>query len=215
MVSEIITYASGLGASEEVINWVNTVFTKYLKRIGPNLPDLSEVEHIIDYLISDRAPKRLRKMSYIQALESTNKWNTGLIKKGRRIKESDKDVEVVLDFGDGFKFVKLIGKSAYDREGYLMRHCVSSYYGNSDVIYSLRDSNNNPHCTISDYSNQIKGKGNGEIHPKYIDYVVQFLEFKGIEVTTNGTIQTPCKKTTSCKERKTEFNCPHVGNNAN
>jgi hypothetical protein len=62
-----------------------------------------------------------------------------------------------------------------------MSHCVASYYGRDTVIYSLRDSNNNPHCTIED-GNQIKGKGNGSVDPKYIDYVVKFLEKLGMTV---------------------------------
>jgi hypothetical protein len=85
------------------------------------------------------------------------------------------DYEVILDFKDGFKFVKLLSESCYQREGKLMSHCVASYYGRSVEIYSLRDSSNNPHCTI-EKDRQIKGKGNGKIDLKYIDYVVKFLE---------------------------------------
>ena len=63
-----------------------------------------------------------------------------------------------------------------------MRHCVESYYGKDDEIYSLRDKKNNPHATFSKSSQQIKGKGNGNIHPKYVKYCVEFLEHVGISV---------------------------------
>ena len=39
-----------------------------------------------------------------------------------------------------------------------------------------------PHATLSKQSQQIKGKGNGNIHPKYIKYVVEFLEHLEVEV---------------------------------
>ena len=172
-------YAQFLNANEEVIYWVEHNLKNYLET---HKPTQSEVEHIIDYLASKEAPTRLKKMSYKQAKENAKKWNETLQKKGKEIKETEKDVEVIHDFKDGFKIVKLIGENAYKREGNLMGHCVSSYFGKDDEIYSLRDNKNMPHCTMSKSSQQIKGKGNGSINPKYIKYVVKFLELSGIEV---------------------------------
>jgi hypothetical protein len=61
----------------------------------------------------------------------------------------NKDWSVSLDFKDGFKFVKLKSKPAFEREGKLMSHCVSGYHGREGIeIHSLRDEKNNPHCTI-------------------------------------------------------------------
>ena len=120
-------------------------------------------------------------MSYKEALANTDKWNKSLIKKGMNIVEDKKDTEIIKDFGDGFKIVKLIGKNAYEREGFLMRHCVSSYFGKETEVYSLRDSKNIPHCTM-EKNMQIKGKGNGSINPKYIKYIVDFLEEVGMKV---------------------------------
>jgi hypothetical protein len=94
------------------------------------------------------------------------------------------DYEVFLDYWDWFKFVILKSKESYEREWKLMSHCVSSYYGRDVVIYSLRDENNKPHCTIEDWR-QIKWKWNGKIDPKYIDYVVQFLNKKWMTVWEN------------------------------
>ena len=169
-------YAISINAPKSVHVWIDLKLSKFLKT---NPENTNEIEHIIDYLNKAKKPE---KMSYKEALGQSVKWTKTLQKKGDQIKESPNDTEVILDFNDGFKFIKLIGEKAYQREGYLMRHCVSSYYGKEDIIYSLRDKNNNPHCTISSNSKQIKGKGNGEIHPNYIEYVIKFLEFLKIEV---------------------------------
>ncbi|WP_425107203.1 PcfJ domain-containing protein [Ancylobacter sp.] len=149
-----------------------------------NEENMGEIEHIIDYLNSDKAPQRLKKMSYKQARAAAERWNTSLQKKGASVREDEADTAEFIDFGDGFRFVRLVGKKAYEREGHLMRHCVASYFGRGVEIYSLRDSDNQPHCTIERDSgiNQIKGKGNGHIHPRYVHYVVAFLEKCGLTV---------------------------------
>ena len=174
-------YAKMLNASDEVIYWIEHNLKNYLLK---NSENQDEIEHIIDYLVGEEAPDKLIKMSYEQAKINSIKWSKKLQNKGEHIKETTKDTEVILDFKDGFKIVKLIGKNAYEREGYLMRHCVAGYYGKSKEIYSLRDKDNIPHCTI-EKDNQIKGKGNGDIHPNYVNYVVKFLEHVGMTVGDN------------------------------
>ena len=174
MINEIIKYAEGQNASEEVLEWIE-------KRVEKK-HDQSDVEHIIDFLVSDKAPKNLERATYDQMKERSGQWTESLIKKGENINEGPEDVEVIKKWKDGFKFVKLIGENAYKREGFLMRHCVKSFFGKDDEIYSLRDDKNMPHATLSKQSQQIKGKGNGNIHPKYIKYVVEFLEHLEVEV---------------------------------
>ena len=153
------TYAIGLGANLTIVRWLEKTLGKYLVI---EKPSTEEVEHIIDYLMSDVAPVRISQMTYDEAKRGAEKWNATLIKKGEHIKETATDTEVVLDFKDGFKVVKLVGKNAFEREGYLMRHCVASYFGKETEVYSLRDIHNMPHCTI-EKNQQIKGKGNGKI----------------------------------------------------
>ena len=140
----------------------------------------SEVEHIIDYLASDRRPRRLDRATYSQMKHNADKWSYSLQKKGKDIDDTD-GVETILDFGDGFRFVKLISKEAYEREGYCMSHCVSSYFDRDVTIYSLRDSQNQPHCTV-EHDGQIRGKGNDKVHSRYVDYVIEFIEFIDMEV---------------------------------
>jgi hypothetical protein len=171
-------YALALGANSAVLYWIGHNLVNYVKT---NPENQEEIEHIIDYLVSPDAPANIVKMSYESAAKNTEKWTKALIKKGKHIKETEKDTTVVLDFKDGFKIVRLVGKNAYEREGYLMRHCVGSYYGSSKEIYSLRDKDNMPHCTM-EKDQQVKGKGNGNIHPKYVGYVVKFLEHIGMTV---------------------------------
>jgi len=180
-ISKYLEYASSLGANNKVISWIDHNLENHLEK---HQEDQTEIEHIIDFLISDKCPVRLDKVSYKQAKEKTDLWVKELNKQAEKIVESDNDTEIVLDFKDGFKFVKLVGKNAFDREGLLMSSCVASYYGRDTNIYSLRDKENKPHCTIEE-NQQIKGKGNGLIHPKYIKYVVEFLEFLGMEVSDN------------------------------
>jgi hypothetical protein len=166
---------------EEVNNWVNINLSNYLKN---NFENQNEIEHILDYLCSDKSPKRILKMSYLEAKTNSEKWLKGLIKNKSLILETESDVKVVLELDGGFKWVKLISEKSYKNEGIRMRHCVGSYFNKSVEIYSLRDSNNNPHCTI-EKNKQIKGKGNGSISPKYIGFVVSFLEYLGMEVSDN------------------------------
>jgi hypothetical protein len=180
-MNKYIEYAKTFDANVEVIGWIKVNLQNHISKHNENQ---TEIEHIIDYLISDDAPKRLKKMSYKEAKSNAEKWNKKLIKKGLKINETKDDIKIIKDFNDGFKIVKLVGKNAYEREGYLMRHCVSSCYGNSSIIYSLRDKDNMPHCTMEE-NQQIKGKGNGSINPKYIKYIVAFLEEIGMTVGDN------------------------------
>ena len=132
--------------------------------------------------MSDKAPKRLQKMSFKEAKQNAKKWNKALMKKGNKVVETELDIETFLELDDGFRIVKLKSKDAYLREGNLMRHCVGSYHEREgSTIYSLRDSKNQPHATIEvvvdkDEIQQCKGKGNGEIHPRYIKYVLKFFD---------------------------------------
>lgn len=170
--------------SVELNNWINTTLKAYLRK---NQENQGEIEHILDFLNSDRAPKRLQKMSYAQAKISAEKWVKALTKKGNHLDDSN-EIEVIKRYKNGFKFVRLVGKTAFEREGFLASHCVVSYFGkkNSEV-YSLRDGDNHPHCTIEilrkeGLVNQIKGKGNGSIHPKYIKMVLAILKYFNKEI---------------------------------
>jgi len=174
---DALEYADYLQVSNEVKTWIRTTLNNYVFK---NNPTTDEVEHVIDYL-SQNEVKKISQMSYPQAVQKAQKWVDKLKKQGEKVTENPEDVKTILDFKDGFRVVKLIGQNAFKREGLLMSNCVASYYGRDTEVYSLRDQFNNPHCTM-EKDQQVKGKGNGDIHPKYVSYVVKFLEWAGMTV---------------------------------
>lgn len=140
----------------------------------------NDIEHILDYLFANQID--ISKIWYKTILEKANKRTKKLQSLSSKDNEEEwVDYAVDLDFWDWFKFVKLISENSYIREWKLMSHCVSSYYWRGVNIYSLRDEKNNPHCTVEE-NKQIKWKWNWCINPKYIDYVVMFLEHKWMDV---------------------------------
>jgi hypothetical protein len=201
-ITKYLEYANGLEANESVLSWIDHNLSNYLEK---HQEDQTEIEHIIDFLISDKCPIKLDKVSYKQAKEKSDLWVKELNKEASKIKEKKSDTEIVLDFKDGFKFVKLLGENAYKREGLLMSSCVASYFGRDTNTYSLRDKQNNPHCTVEE-NEQIKGKGNGSINPKYIKYVVEFLEFLGMEVSDNEMSNLGYVNISDIKDKKAVFN---------
>ena len=169
----------------EVKTWISVNLVNYLKN---NPEDIGEIEHIIDYMNSNDSPNRLKKMSYNQANISAKSWITKLNNQAAKIYETEIDTKVIINFDGGNKLVQLVTKDSFIREGKLMGHCVASYHNKSNCfVYSLRDIANMPHCTIevmkdNDNINQIKGKGNGSIHPKYIKYILKSLKKIGKEI---------------------------------
>jgi hypothetical protein len=75
---------------EEVEFWINSNLSNHLKSNPENQDD---IEHILDYLCSNDSPKRLKKMSYDEALKGSEKWMNKLIKNNKNIVETDSDVE--------------------------------------------------------------------------------------------------------------------------
>lgn len=183
-------YLNQAEGNVSVKNWIEANLENHLKKEKLE-ENVTEIEHIIDYLKSDKAPKNIHKMSYEEAKNNSEKWAKALIKNAGDIVETEEDSKVIKKFRSGVKLVQLVGRAAYEREGKIMRHCVASYYGKNDVsIYSLRDENNRPHCTIevvksNNEINQIKGKGNGKIHPRYIKYVLKVLPAIGMQIREN------------------------------
>lgn len=183
-MESLIAYAEGIGANNEVLEWCKTTLTAALRK-EPLL--LSDAEHIVDFLVSNDAPSRLRRMSFAQAKAGAEAWDKKNQKQGKNIVETAADTEPFMELGDGSRIVKLLSPAAFKREGFLMRHCVGSMNPANAAIYSLRDKNNDPHVTFEVTQdgktiNQIKGKGNGSIHPRYIDSTLLFLERVGLKI---------------------------------
>lgn len=187
--------------SEKSKEFAEKHLSKFLLKKGCTLTD-AEAEHIIDWLDSEDAPKKVAKMSVPQALEGSQKWQEKLNEQ-KAAKSDLKFIELAYQPSDKkFKVVQLVGEEAFKREGNLMKHCVGSYFGKKDCkIYSLRDSKNQPHCTIElgwseyphdkpieereKYIRQIKGKTNGNVKPEYIPSVIEFLQSLGVRVDSS------------------------------
>lgn len=193
MIEKLEEYAKHLNASAEVLGWLRTTGKKSYTKAFAGLRDLtSELEHILDFLVSPVAPQRLQKMSYADAKRKAGEWSKTNQKKGRDIVDGADDIETIHDFLDGTRIVRLKTKQALQREGFLMGHCVGGYSPDSAncMIYSYRDEKNRPHATfeVSKRANeivQIKGKGNGSIHPRYIHPILAFLKAVGMDVRPN------------------------------
>lgn len=170
-------------------NWVNSVVHNAISREG-NQITYQDVEHVLDFLHSDQAPRGIKNLSWKQAKEKATAWIEMLNKRAFNAIETEEDIEIVFPVPgmEGYKWVKLIGKSAYEREGRLMSHCIASFYNKEDSEnYSLRDGKNNPHASLeirrsANQIVQVKGKGNGPIHPKYIKAVLEFHKHLGMPI---------------------------------
>lgn len=192
MIEQLEAYAKSTNASDEVLGWLKTTGAKFLKKASAGSRQSqaeSDLEHILDYLISPAAPKRLQKLSVTDAKRKAKEWSDRNQRKGRGLVDTDADIETIHDFLDGTKIVRLKTKSAMQREGFLMSHCAGGYVPeNADChIYSYRDAKNMPHATFEVRKNnneivQIKGKGNGPIHPRYIHPILAFLQTIGMQV---------------------------------
>lgn len=198
MLESLEKYATHLNASLEVLSWLRTTGKKTLHKNFQGLRSQeceSDLEHILDYLVSPAAPMRLQKMSFSDAKRKAKEWSEANQKKGRNLSDGADDIELIHDFFDGTTIVRLKTKSALQREGFLMGHCVGGYDATSSDchIYSYRDAKNFPHATFEVRRAQgeivqIKGKGNGAIHPKYIHPILAFLKSIGMTIRSNDMI---------------------------
>ena len=191
MIEQLEEYAKHLNANQEVICWLKTAGKKALSE---GKIDVSKMEHILDFLVSSAAPNRLQKMSIDDAKRKALEWSESQQKKGKNLKDNDEDLETLHDFKNGTKIVLLKTKAALQREGFLMSHCSGGYSIQEDQkIYSYRDENNMPHATFEVKKShneivQIKGKGNGPIHPKYIHPILAFLEAIGMKIRPSDMV---------------------------
>lgn len=183
-MESLISYAKSLNANQDVLSWLATTGAKSLKT---NAASSEDIEHIVDWLVvTDK--KKCLKMSLKDAIRLSKEWTEKNQNKPVVNEKDGVDTKLFIDFEDGFKFKELLTKTAFQNEGSVMSHCLGGYNPSKDVsIYSLRDSKNQSHCTIevrknSDEVVQVKGKGNGSIHPKYVNYVITFFEKLGMKI---------------------------------
>jgi hypothetical protein len=170
---------------KRIDNWLDNHVSAYLNK-GKDIVH-TELEHVIDFLKSEDSPSRITRLGYLDSVKMSKKWQDDLNNKKIK-KELVGDVKIIIK-EKNYTWVKLKTKESFNREGKLMQHCVSSYYGREDLdIYSLRDVNNEPHCTIevrrvSNTINQVKGKQNSQVVGKYHKAVINFVNSTGCKVS--------------------------------
>jgi ankyrin repeat protein len=151
-----------------------------------------QISHVIDYFeymlanyneIDPRLRVRnLLDISVPDAIRKSEEWTRWMNKK--EFGNEEGGYEEVLKIG-GYKWLRLLSAAQLNYEGKEMQHCVGSYAhtvaSQSCEIFSLRDSNDEPHVTIEyrpshDEVYQIKGKQNKAPVEKYWDATIQFLQ---------------------------------------
>ncbi len=124
----------------------------------------ASIAHLID-LFHAKPWLRLERLAVSDAFSHAANWDREL-KRQAAVAEDLTGILPQILYADGWSWVKLQSKSALQREGALMGHCVASYFGRSNAaIFSLRDRDNMPHVTLElrlpeKYLVQAKGKGN-------------------------------------------------------
>ncbi len=160
-------------------------------RLSPNTE--GELEHIMDFFDNNPNLPRLSRMSVEAVLKAADDWVKAMNAKAKKQPDNPKFVKTVMEFPGGYRMVDLIGKTALEKEGSLMGHCVGgqTYWdmvkSGEGKIYSLRDSNNQPHVTIevknsNNSTEQIKGVGNQAPSRRYWPMLRDFFQKTGIKV---------------------------------
>lgn len=149
----------------------------------------------IDYLKSSNEWDTFSK-----TLHMAEKWHELMAKKAEHkehnsemYKASLSGTVSVMKLKDGMEIVQLTTPEALDYESEYMGHCVGKGGYDADIkkgtikIYSLRDSNGEPHATFEVHINketgkeevlQCKGKGNKAPVERYRSYVQEFVKAK-------------------------------------
>lgn len=161
--------------------WVTTHLSAFIFK-NPDQKDHNEITHILDFLKSEKAPKRITRLGYEDAKILADKW-LDFLSKNKNINELEiieKDIKLIKSYDNGYKWVALESEESYKREGVKMGHCVATYYRKPSAIYSLRDEKNHPHCTVEIVQKknkgrmsvtQIRGKQNKAPILKYVEYI--------------------------------------------
>ena len=147
-----------------------------------------EVVRVLDWIgslpqIDPRLAGKRDRIAYPQARAHAEKWHARMARRHVEARQDDPAGTVtVLELDNGRRWIRLASVKALDYEGERMHHCVGdgSYDTFRREIYSLRDADNKPHCTVEfDPSRrrvqQAKGLANGDVPCKYLDDVEVLL----------------------------------------
>lgn len=136
--------------------------------------------------------------TFEKTLSAAEKWHEHMVelsakkaKNEKMYKESLSGTKFIMDLPNGMKAYQLITPEALDFESEYMGHCVGHGAYDQGVadgsikIYSIRDSNGEPHATLEVRGKsvyQCKGKGNKTPVQRYIPAVQGFVEAQKLEI---------------------------------
>ena len=150
---------------------------------------VADLKDYLDYLVSQN--KKLDRMSVEEASRGAVRWHHLQVKAAEHDVDGV-DIKTVLDFGDGYKIVRLLTPKALDRESARCDHCIGKGGYDAAVtsgvakIFSLRDTNgdeNIPLATIEVRGKevlQVKGRSNGPVGEAVRKHVVDFIIRAGL-----------------------------------
>lgn len=153
------------------------------------------VTHLVDWMrsLDESELNKLYKVTVDQAIIKADQWVVATNKKADELaaRVGTEGTEVMQEWPDGYKMLRLESQDAKAVEGNLMGHCVGGGGYASATIYSLRDPDNKPHVTIEARNGgrdlkQIRGKQNAIPNKKYMKYVRQFVVNGNYHVTDPG-----------------------------
>ena len=148
----------------------------WVKRNQNHFKDSNEKNHLIDFLTHEYSLKNSINFSYSQCVSKADAWVTKLNQKNLSQIDLGR-VDTFFEEGP-YKIVKILDQVARNYEGAKMGHCVAKYKDEA-ALYSLRDKENIPHCTIEIRDgkvNQISGRANSSVSPKYIGFLISFFQ---------------------------------------
>lgn len=154
-----------------------------------NLKDrefIRKLNHILDYFKSSSVEElsKIKNIDFKEAVAKSEEW-TKMLHKNASLIPDESGESIVRKYPSGITWKRLLTVEALETEGKRMDHCVGGdeykykLSKNKNIIYSLRDKDNKPHCTIEVEKNrveQIKGYNDGPVKQKYVKYINNFLE---------------------------------------
>jgi hypothetical protein len=174
-------------AALDAPSWMKKAVEKGdLVEVKLDAPFKSKIAHVMDWLKSDDKPERLERLTVPEAIKQSQDWTDQLHKK-KLAEDPTLGEKLIKQYPDGVSWKELTSEAALILEGKKMNHCVGgSTYINKVMekeskIWSLRDSSNNPQCTVElegDHVLQMKGYGDGPIKPEFTQYVKDLLRRK-------------------------------------
>ena len=163
----------------------DAISKKELYKFVPTDELIQQLEHAIGWLKTLPETKVLN----VSVEEAIRQGDIFIESENKKVSLSEGEISVLHQYKNGYQIVSCLDAQALKREGKIMQHCVGNEEQNyiqrvgakTLQIWSLRDSKNNPHCTI-EYDTkekrvvQIKGKQNLGVVSKYQHYVIEWLK---------------------------------------